>query len=169
MTPYEEAFHETLLALGQENLNNLIVVGGWCPYLYTTYIWKKPTPEIMTMDIDFAVKHMTPDRFSEPVYQKLLAAHLVPRKIDIDDEFKNQFSYLVNKFLIPVDFITDPRVLPKGQKAIERPYVACYPVPEVAIALKPDPISHTINYKGKDLKIQIAAPEGLIFSDLLRL
>jgi hypothetical protein len=42
---YEEAFHETLLALGQENLNNLIVVGGWCPYLYTTYIWKKPTPE----------------------------------------------------------------------------------------------------------------------------
>nr|MBP9128210.1 hypothetical protein [Elusimicrobiota bacterium] len=84
MTPYEVAFHETLLALGQDHLNNLTVVGGWCPYLYAKYVWQKQAPEIMTMDINFAVKRMTPDRFSESVYHRLLAANLIPRRMDMD-------------------------------------------------------------------------------------
>lgn len=119
------------------------------------------------MDIDFAVKRMTPDRFSEPVYHRLLAANLIPRRMDMDDDNKIQFSYAVDRVLVPVDFITEPDVLPEGQHAVERPYVACSPVPEVAIALKPEPIHHTINFKGKCLKIQIAAPEGLLLSKAL--
>ena len=149
MTPYEVAFHETLLALGQDHLNNLTVVGGWCPYLYAKYVWQKQAPEIMTMDINFAVKRMTPDRFSESVYHRLLAANLIPRRMDMDDDNKIQFSYPVDRVLVPVDFITEPDVLPEGQHAVERPYDACSPVPEVAIALKPEPIHHTNNCKGK--------------------
>jgi hypothetical protein len=169
MTPYEVAFHETLLALGPLNLKNLVIVGGWCPYLYSKYVWRKQAPEIMTVDIDFAVKHMSPDHFSEPVYKKLLAANLIPRRMDLDDDNKFHFSYMAERVMVPIDFITEPDVLPKGQTSFKRPYVACDAVPEVAIALKPEPVKHTVHYKGNNLSIQIAAPEGLLLSKALLL
>lgn len=169
MTPFEVAFHETLLALGQRNLNNLVVVGGWCPYLYSKYVWQKQAPEIMTVDIDFAVQHMTPDRFSEPGYKKLLASNLIPKRMDFDDDNKFHFAYMAERVMVPVDFITEPNVLPKGQTSFKKPYVACDAVPEVAIALKPKPILRTLQFKGKILSIQIAAPEGLLLSKALLL
>lgn len=42
MEPAEKAFHEVLLSLGQGNLDNLIIVGGWCPY-------RKPEERAMQM------------------------------------------------------------------------------------------------------------------------
>lgn len=162
MNSYERAFHETLYALGQEHLDNLIVVGGWCPYLYATYVWDREAPFPSTVDIDFAVKKMSPDKFSESVYKKLVAANLVPRKMDLDDQNRVQFAYISDRLLIPVEFITTPSVLPKGQKILLKPYVACDPVPEVDVALKTDPIRQVVRYKDKNLNIQIASPAAFI-------
>lgn len=162
MDLFEKAFHETLTALGQENLNNLIVVGGWCPYLYAHYIWKRVIPFPKTQDIDFAVRNMTPDRFSEPVYQKLVNANLIPKKIDIDDGYRTQFNYIEGKLSVPIEFVTSPSVLPSGQKVHRVPYVACDPVDEVAFALKCPPLRQEIEYKGKILTIQITSPAAFI-------
>ena len=86
LSPYETAFYETLQALGNEHLKNLIVVGGWCPYLYARHVWRREAPEIMTMDIDFAVKKMSPDLFFVLVYKKMCASNLIPRRMDMDDD-----------------------------------------------------------------------------------
>lgn len=158
----EKALHETLLALGQEHLRNLIVVGGWCPYLYSRYVWKTPSPSMLTMDIDFAVKNMTPDRFSEPVYKTLLASKLIPRRIDIDDENRVQFNYLADKMLIPIDFITTTTVLPKGQKIYPTPNVQCNPIPELEVALRVKPILTTIPCSGTPLEVQILSPAAFV-------
>ncbi len=162
MDQFEKAFHETLLALGQENLNNLIIVGGWCPYLYAQYVWKRAIPFPKTHDIDFAVKNMTPDRFSEPVYAKLIKANLVPKKIDIDDDNRTQFNYVEGKFSVPIEFVTSPNVLPKGQIPRMVPYVACDSVDEVAFALKMPPLRQEIEYKGNVLNVQIASSSAFI-------
>ncbi|MBI4396113.1 MAG: hypothetical protein HY548_03390 [Elusimicrobia bacterium] len=162
MNFYEKAFHETLYALGQQHLDNLIVIGGWCPYLYSRYAWDRKAPFPSTVDIDFAVKKMSPDHFSEPVFRKLAAANLVPRKMDMDDENRFQFAYISDRLLIPVEFITTPSVLPKGQKVLARPYVACDPVPEVDIALRTASIRQVIRYKDKDLLVQTASPAAFI-------
>ena len=55
LAAYEKIFLETLGALGQDQLDQLIVFGGWCPYLYAKYLWKKDAPFLRTVDIDFAV------------------------------------------------------------------------------------------------------------------
>jgi hypothetical protein len=162
MTPHEKAFHETLYALGQEQLDNLIIVGGWCPYLYAKYVWRCIALFPSTVDIDFAVKKMSPDKFSESAYKKLIKANLIPRKMDMDDENRIQFAYLAGKLLIPVEFVTSPSVLPRGQKSRLKPYVACDPVPEVDIALKASPIRQTIAVKGKNLYVQIASAAAFI-------
>lgn len=74
MEPIETAFIETVRALGQDHLDNLVVVGGWCPFLYARHIWCRDVPELMTTDIDFAVQRMCPDRFSQSVYKNLVDA-----------------------------------------------------------------------------------------------
>ncbi len=51
MDLFEKAFHETITALGQENLNNLIIVGGWCPYLYAQYIWKRAISDYVSVGV----------------------------------------------------------------------------------------------------------------------
>jgi hypothetical protein len=160
--PLEKALHDTLLALGQDHLQNLIVVGGWCPYLYSRYVWRIPTPPMLTMDIDFAVKNMTPDRFSEPVYKTLLAAKLIPRRIDMDDENRSQFSCLAGKVLVPIDFITTTTVLPRGQEIYKFPYVECSPIPEMAVALRSKPVVAIIPCSGKPLEVQILSPAAFI-------
>ena len=162
MDSFEKAFHETLQALGQENLDNLIIVGGWCPYLYAQYVWKRTIPFPKTQDIDFAVRSMNPDRFSEPVYAKLIKANLVPKKIDIDDDNRTQFNYVEGKFSVPIEFITSPKVLPKGQIPRMVPYVACDSVDEVAFALKMPPLRQEIEYKGDVLNVQITSPSAFI-------
>lgn len=158
----EKALHETLLALGQAHLRNLIVVGGWCPYLYSRYVWKTPAPSMLTMDIDFAVKNMTPDLFSQSVYKTLLASKLIPRRIDIDDENRVQFNYLADKVLIPIDFITTTTVLPKGQKIYTTPNVQCNPIPELDVALRAKPILATIPCSGTPLDVQILSPAAFV-------
>ena len=162
MDPIEIAFYETIKALGQSQLDNLVIVGGWCPYLYAKHVWRKETPHLLTMDVDFAVKRMSPDRFSGPAYKKLLAANLVPRRMDMEDDNRIQFSYLAGRSLVPIEFITAPWVLPKGQKALSTPYVACDPVPEVSLALRAPPHVETVEYDGKGYRLQITSPGAFI-------
>lgn len=164
MNPYEKAFLETLFALGQEQLDNLIIIGGWCPYLFAVHAWKRDVPLLGTVDIDFAVKKMSPDRFSIPVYKMLADAKLIPRKMNIDDENRVQFAYVSAKenIFVPVEFVTAPSVLPKGQKILMKPYVACDPLPEIEIALKMTPIWLTIPYHGKNLSVQSISPTAFI-------
>lgn len=158
----EKAFHEVLLSLGQENLDNLIIVGGWCPYLYAEYVWKRNLPFPKTQDIDFAVKNMTPDRFSEPVYRRLVKAHLVPRKIDVDNTNRTQFIYVDGTFSVPIEFVTSTSVLPRGQKPRNVPYVACDPLDELSFALKIPPLKEKLSYKGKTLHIQVMSPTAFV-------
>lgn len=162
MEPIETAFIETVRALGQDHLDNLVVVGGWCPFLYARHIWCRDVPELMTTDIDFAVQRMCPDRFSQSVYKKLVDAKLTPRRMDMDDDNRYQFAFVSDKQLIPVEFITAPHVLPNGQKSFRKPFVACDPVPEVAIALKAKPLVHPLVIGRETIRIQITPPAAFI-------
>lgn len=167
--PIETAFYETVRALGQDHLNNLVIVGGWCPFLYAKHVWRRQAPQLLTMDLDFAVKKMSPDRFSGPVYKKLIEANLIPRKMDMEDDYRVQFSYLAEKILVPIEFITSPTVLPRGQKPQTHPYVACDPVPEVSIALLTPPLIETIHYAGEKYHLPITAPAAFILMKALLL
>jgi hypothetical protein len=115
-----------------------------------------------TLDIDFAVKNLTPDRFSGVVYRKLLKANLIPTQCDVDDENRIRFRYLEGKVLVPIDFITSPAILPKGQKRRPTPYVACDAIDEVAFAMRCPPIRQEIEYKGEKLVVQISSPAAFI-------
>ena len=51
----EKGFLDTLLAI-EDSLDKIIIVGGWCPYLYAKYLWRKEIRNIpTTTDIDLGV------------------------------------------------------------------------------------------------------------------
>ena len=59
----EKGLFDTLTVL-KEVLPEMVVVGGWCPYLYARYLWKKPIPDIpSTTDIDLGVLETGSKRF----------------------------------------------------------------------------------------------------------
>jgi hypothetical protein len=64
--------------------------------------------------------------------------------------------------LVPIDFITAPEILPKGQRRRSTPYVACDAIDEVAFAMRCPPLPQTIEYKGKELFLQISSPAAFI-------
>lgn len=163
----ETAFQETLHALGPKNRENIVVVGGWCPYLYAKYLWRKNVPFPQTLDIDLAVKNMTPDGFSRPVYEALLRGNLVAQAIDIDDNNRFQFHYLNGRQLVKVEFVTSPRVLPEGQKTLSSPHVICAPVSSVEIALLAPSVRCSVPFRGDVMDLQVTSPSAFIIMKAL--
>ena len=51
----ESVLFEALISLG-ESAQKVVLVGGWCPYLYAKYLWKIPMQYLpRTTDIDIGV------------------------------------------------------------------------------------------------------------------
>lgn len=161
---YEKALHETLYALGSEQLKDLIVVGGWCPYLYSKYVWKRDIPTLATVDIDFAVKSKSIAITSRGVFERLNKAGLAARKMDIDDINRIEFSYVDKKLLIKIDFVTSPQRIPTSQPSLKKPYVIISPLRAAGMAMHGKPLLEKIHYKDKELVVPICSPAAFIVS-----
>jgi len=102
----EEGFLDTLGAIG-DGLDKIIIVGGWCPYLYAKYLWRKEIPNIpTTTDMDIGVLETGSLGFEQTVYEKLLAAGLAVERIYDEEPFPIEFVYKKKEFEMKVEFIT---------------------------------------------------------------
>lgn len=71
MTKQEKIFFQVLSDI-KEFLENLILVGGWVPYIYAKFLWKGISKmPLATADIDLGVSAMTKKFPSKSIYQKL--------------------------------------------------------------------------------------------------
>jgi hypothetical protein len=147
-----------LEALGQDQLDQLIVIGGWCLYLYTKYLWKQDAPFLRTVDIDFAVMHPNPEKFSLPVYDRLLKAGFKPELIDLDNENRVKFIYRDKELKVDIDFVTSAEKVSKRPLILKKPYVECFPIDEVEILFRVTPLCQTFHFSGKNLNFQFANP-----------
>ncbi|MBI2119003.1 MAG: hypothetical protein HYT97_05185 [Elusimicrobia bacterium] len=162
LVAYEKVFLETIHALGQDQLDQLIVVGGWCPYLYTKYLWKKDVPFPRTLDIDFAVMNPSPKTFSLPVYDRLSKAGFYPELVDLDDENRFQFVYRDKDIKVSIDFITSSDNAPREPLVLKVPFVECFPIDEADILFRAEPSRQTIRYQEKDIRLQFANPSTFL-------
>ncbi|OGW81229.1 MAG: hypothetical protein A3G33_05985 [Omnitrophica bacterium RIFCSPLOWO2_12_FULL_44_17] len=102
----EKGLFDTLTVL-KEVLPEMVVVGGWCPYLYARYLWKKPIPDIpSTTDIDLGVLETGSKRFEKTVYDRLKSAGYALERIYADEETPVEFIYEKRAMKLKVEFIT---------------------------------------------------------------
>ncbi|MFW6173844.1 MAG: GSU2403 family nucleotidyltransferase fold protein [Elusimicrobiota bacterium] len=109
----ESAFFNVLNDL-REYLYNLTLVGGWVPYIYSTYLWKKkPIKIITTVDIDFGFGDFKGKKYQKTIFEKLSSLDYSEHHIEIGKIYP---VVLFKEGKIPVEFITYPDI---GRNTIE--------------------------------------------------
>ena len=92
----EKGFLETVEIL-KDYLPQIVVVGGWCPYLYAHYLWKRKIPNIpTTLDIDLGVLETGSKHFETTVYEKLKSGGLALERLYAEEETPVEFIYKKN-------------------------------------------------------------------------
>ena len=85
----------------------MVVVGGWCPYLYAIHLWKRPIPDIpTTTDIDLGVLETGNKRFENTVYDRLKSAGFDLKRLYAGEETPVEFIYKKKAVKLKVEFIT---------------------------------------------------------------
>ncbi len=95
-------------------LPDLMLVGGWMPYVYTNFLWKTSVRlPITTVDIDFGIDHPVTRKYSKTIFETLSSLNYKERHLKMD----RMFPVVLYKEKVPVEFITYPSV---EIKAIEK-------------------------------------------------
>lgn len=95
-------------------LADLTLVGGWMPYVYSHYLWKKSIRNpIVTVDIDFGVDQTVASDYPKTIFETLSKLDYKEHHLKIG----RMFPVVLYKEKVPVEFITYPTV---NIKAIEK-------------------------------------------------
>jgi hypothetical protein len=67
----ESIFFEVLIDL-KSYLSDLVLVGGWMPFIYSTYLWNIPSRKpVTTADIDFGVNDSLSRNYSKTIFKTM--------------------------------------------------------------------------------------------------
>ncbi len=103
----ESAFFSVLNDL-EEYLENLTLVGGWIPYIYSHYLWKKKSIKIITtVDIDFGFGDIKGAKKKKTIFDKLSTLDYSERHLKMGKMYP---VVLYKEGKIPVEFITYPEI-----------------------------------------------------------
>jgi hypothetical protein len=105
-SPAERALSDVLAALG-ESLKNLVLVGGWLPFIYARHLWRMGAVDIpQTTDIDLGVGEIGAGRFQATVFEKLTRAGLAAESIHPGEATPLQFVHRKGRTAVRVEFLT---------------------------------------------------------------
>ncbi len=103
-----EALFFNVLEDLKDYLNDLTLVGGWVPYVYSKFLWKNILAEpVTTVDIDFGFGEVKKRIYTKTIFDKLSVLDYTERH-PIMDKIYPVVLYKGGK--IPVDFITFPEI-----------------------------------------------------------
>ena len=158
----EKGFLETLFAI-EDSLDKIIIVGGWCPYLYAQYLWRKKIRNIpTTTDIDLGVLETGGCKFDRTIYDKLSAAGLAVERIYDQEPEPIEFVYKKKEIEMKVEFITSFETSDDTLNRFLGSKLACNRIEAFEILLE-EPECIGINHSGKKLHLNIPKPETFLY------
>lgn len=103
----ESIFFDVLYDV-KDYLDDLTLVGGWMPYVYSRFLWGNLSVNaINTMDIDFGFGGDKPKAYPETIFDTLSQLDYKERHIQMDRLYP---VVLYKQGKIPVEFITFPQI-----------------------------------------------------------
>lgn len=158
----EIGFLDTLLAI-QDSLDKIMIVGGWCPYLYARYLWRKEIPNIpTTTDMDLGVLETGSQKFDRTIYDKLSAAGLAVERIYEEEPQPIEFVYKKKGLEMKVEFITSFETTDDTLNRFLGSRLACNRIEAFEILLE-NPAGINVKHSGKDLHLNIPQPETFLY------
>lgn len=158
----ERAFLDTLAGLSPE-LPRLVIVGGWCPTLYATYLWQKKIPNIpTTMDVDLGVTETGPKKFEATVYDRLKQMGLAMERIHEKDPEPIEFIYKEKNVEMKLEFITSFETSDDTLNRFLGKKLACHRIEAFEILLG-NPLTLHVNHPQRRLAVQVPRPELFLY------
>ena len=158
----ERGLLDTLFAI-EDNLDKIIIVGGWCPYLYAKYLWRKEIPNIpTTTDIDLGVLETGSRKYDLTIYDKLSAAGLAVERIYDEEPQPIEFIYKKKELELKVEFITSFETSDDTLNRFLGSKLACNRIEAFEILLD-DPAHIDVRHSSKSLRLSIPKPETFLY------
>lgn len=162
----EKGFFNTLTVL-KDILPEMVVVGGWCPYLYALHLWKKPIPDIpTTTDIDLGVLETGSKRFEKTVYDRLKSAGYALERIYADEETPVEFIYEKRAMKLKVEFITSFETSDDTLNRFLGSKLACNRIDAFELLLK-QTVAISLEVGGEILTIKVPRPEIFFYHKVI--
>lgn len=158
----ERGFLDTLVLLG-DALSKIVIVGGWCPYLYAHYLWKKKIPNIpTTTDIDLGVIETGSKHFDRTVYDRLKETDLAIERIYEEEEVPIEFIYKRGEAELKIEFITSFETSDDTLNRFLGSKLACNRIEAFELLLK-NSIFIDVKHSGKQLTLPLPSPESFLY------
>ncbi len=164
----EKAFFKVLEDL-RNYLPYLVVVGGWVPYLYRTFLWKGETDKpYLTADIDIGIKTKIKDFRQDSIYKRLTKLQYSERHLSIGKAYPvvPEVKLTEDTVPIPVEFISGKDVSEDYLRRVVGSEILVNKLEYFEIILEN---VKKIKIKGKtaSIDVSIPCPENYIFHKLL--
>lgn len=165
MSEFEElkkGFMETVEIL-RDYLPQMVIVGGWCPYLYARHLWKRKIPNIpTTLDIDVGVLETGSKHFEWTVYDKLKSSGLALERICADEETPVEFIYKKKAVELKIEFITSFETTDDTLNRFLGSQLACNRIEAFELLLK-QTLTVPVRIKGEVFSIRVPTPEIFLY------
>lgn len=162
----EKGFLDTLFVL-KDVLPEMVVVGGWCPYLYALHLWKKTIPDIpTTTDIDLGVLETGNKRFEKTVYDRLRSAGYALKRLYAGEETPVEFIYKKKALKLKVEFITSFETSDDTLNRFLGSKLACNRIDAFELLLK-QTVTIPLKVKGERLPIKVPRPEIFFYHKVI--
>jgi hypothetical protein len=162
LTRLENLLLDALLPL-EEYLKDMMIVGGWCPYLYAKYVWKFKVPAIpTTTDIDLGVKETGAKSFTVTVYDMLKEGGLDITQLYDDEDFPVEFVKKEGEVSLKLEFITSFFTSDDTLNRFLGDKLACNRIEAFELLLN-SAIPLDIPYRDKIMKIQVPSPAVFMY------
>lgn len=158
----EKGFFDTLTVL-KDVLSKIVVVGGWCPYIYALHLWKKPIPDIpTTADIDLGVLETGNIRYQTTVYDRLKSAGFDLERIYDEEETPVEFIYKKKALKLKVEFITSFETSDDTLNRFLGSNLACNRIEAFELLLK-ETVNVSLKVGEQKLNIMVPTPEMFLY------
>lgn len=159
----EQVLYDTLALLG-ESLEKMVLVGGWCPFLYAKYLWKIPIGNIpSTTDIDLGVRETGSLRYHPTVYERLSnqGYQMIPvfdgEPEPADFAFEEKVLSMKVEFLSSWDLSDDTTERFLGRK------VACHRIEAFEVLLQNPTLELTFSHSDKPIMVRVPEPATYVY------
>ncbi|MBI2119230.1 MAG: hypothetical protein HYT97_06360 [Elusimicrobia bacterium] len=160
---YAQALVDVLRIL-KNDLNHLVIVGGWCPYLYAKCLWKIPFGSFpRTTDIDIGITETGSKRYSPTLFERLINAGYATERFYKDEKLPVEIIYNRGKVQMKIEFITSFEVSDDTLQRFLGSQVACHRIEAFDILLRSDLLRIPIEVDGKNLLVKIVSPATFLF------
>ncbi|MFH1259517.1 MAG: GSU2403 family nucleotidyltransferase fold protein [Elusimicrobiota bacterium] len=150
----------------QQYRNNVILIGGWLPYIYKNFLWKtsKAVDIIGTQDIDFALKEIY--SFSgEPIAKKFnRAGNYKTERVYNPEELPVYFYASNGESEMRIDFISHEFADPKIVRKLTGEEIEVIPLEYIELLLRDKNIKEiSIDWHGEKVYVRVPAPAAYLF------